>query len=225
MEGYIKLASIGLAIGVGGRLILDYTMTGDPEVLGRGVVGMTVGVLIAEFAKQALESYISPPEPELKRRHRHRRIHTRHDEEVVEGAVPVTPNTAAAMAAVRPRPTVVAAVTGPPTASASTVPTVTIAPPVAPSIRVPIISAGVARDMLRTGRRDIEGDEESEESLERDVNEADGRRRKLQEEREWARAQGDAARSAQLDAEIKRYRALSAELERRLSKRRSMACE
>lgn len=47
----------------------------------------------------------------------------------------------------------------------------------------------------------------------------------MQEEREWAKAQGDAARSAQLDAEIKRFKALSAELERKLKKRRSLACE
>ena len=86
---YVNILGTGLAFGVGGRLFLDYTTTGDVEVLARGVVGMTVGVLIAEFAKHALLVYNDTPiVPDLKRKSR-RRIHTRTtDEEVLEGSVP-----------------------------------------------------------------------------------------------------------------------------------------
>lgn len=112
------------------------------------------------------------------------------------------------------------------------------APAALPAPPVRVLSAGVTRDMLRAGRRNIganpnpinangtEEDPDSERALERDVTAAESQRRVLQEEREWARAKGDAARSAELDAEIKRYKALSAELEARLKKRRSTVfCE
>lgn len=210
---YVNILGTGLAFGVGSRLFLDYTTSGDVEVLARSVVGMTVGVLIAEFAKHALLVYNDTPiVSDLKRKTR-RRVHTRTtDEEVLEGNVhPETSRSVAPATTTRAAPS-----------SSRTRPTVNTSTTAAGPVRVPVLSAGVTRDMLRAGRRDIgDGDHESEESLERDVNQADGQRRRLQEEREWARAKGDAARSAELDAEIRRYKALSAELEKRLQRRRS----
>jgi hypothetical protein len=208
---YINILGTGLAFGVGSRLFLDYTTTGDVEVLARGVVGMTVGVLIAEFAKHALLVYYDTPiVSDLKRKHR-RRVHTHTDEEVLEGNVP--PEASRSFAP--------ATTAGAAPSSSRTRPTINTSTTAAEPIRVPVLSAGVTRDMLRAGRRDIGDDDESEESLERDATHAEGHRRRLQEEREWARSKGDAARSAELDAEIRRYKALSAELEKRLQRRRS----
>lgn len=210
---YANVLGTGLAFGVGSRLFLDYTTTGDVEVLARGVVGMTVGVLVAEFARHALLVYYDTPiVSDLKRKHRRRvHTHTQTDEEVVEGNIPPETSRSVAVTTSRAAPS-----------SSRTRPTVNTSTTVAEPVRVPVLSAGVTRDMLRAGRRDIgDDDHESEESLERDVTHANGQRRRLQEEREWARAKGDAARSAELDNEIRRYKALSAELEKRLQRRRS----
>ncbi|KAF8313089.1 hypothetical protein DL93DRAFT_2081448 [Clavulina sp. PMI_390] len=205
---------------------------------------MTVGVLVGEFARNALGSYVdSTPVPvELKRKHTRRRVHT--DEEVLEGNVAREAadsllgevlgrrtTTSRETRASRTRPRIITTTTTTSTASPLTVP-VQNGAPLRPAI-TRVLSAGVTRDMLRTGRRNIgvnpdprnpdggEEDPDSEHALERDVTAADSQRRVLQEEREWAQAKGDAARSAELDAEIKRYRALSAELEARLKHRRS----
>lgn len=266
---YTNILGTGLAFGVGGRLFLDYSTTGDVEILARGVVGMTVGVLVGEFARHALlsytDSYSNGGTSELKRKHTRRRIHT--DEEVVEGNVPreavrallpaivatpppgiaqTTTTTTDARAhhhhhhrssSSRSRPRVITTTT---TTATEPIPIPILNAPAAAAgpARVGVLSAGVTRDMLRAGRRNIganpnprnaqggEEDPDSEQALERDVTAAESQRRVLQEEREWARAKGDAARSAELDAEIKRYKALSAELEARLKRRRSTVyCE
>lgn len=258
-ERYTNMLGTGLAFGVGGRLFLDYTTTGDVEVLARGVVGMTVGVLVGEFARSALLSFTDPAPvvSELKRKHTRRRVHT--DEEVLEGNVPrdavrellpaltaapiahttrttnTIPHTSSSSSRSRPR-----VVTTTTTTATEPIPVAVLngAPAALPAPPVRVLSAGVTRDMLRAGRRNIganpnpinangtEEDPDSERALERDVTAAESQRRVLQEEREWARAKGDAARSAELDAEIKRYKALSAELEARLKKRRSTVfCE
>lgn len=56
-------------------------------------------------------------------------------------------------------------------------------------------------------------------SLEREASAAAGHHRRLEEERSWALAQGNAARSFQLESEIKRYRALSEELANQLKEK------
>jgi hypothetical protein len=182
---FTHVIASGLACGLGGRMLWDYAHTGEVEILARGVIGIAVGVFIAELAQHGWDELSSrdermPSTGDLRRRHRRRRIH-RVDEEFVRPPSP--PN----------------------------------APP------EPSTSAADA-DLLRRGRRDVdEGDLDEVASLERDVSVAAGQHRRLQEEKEWARSQGNSARQFQLESEIRRYQALSAELERKLRHRKSIS--
>lgn len=66
-------------------------------------------------------------------------------------------------------------------------------------------------------QRGLQEDDISEvASLEREASAAAGHRRRLEEEKSWALAQGNAARSFQLESEIKRYRDLADALSRQL---------
>jgi len=185
---FTHVIASGLACGLAGRMLWDYAHTGEVEILARGVIGIAVGVFIAEIAQHGWDELYWRTEwnpsttGDLRRRHRRRRIH-RVDEEFVRSPSP--PNVA-------PEP-------------------------------VPLV---VDADLLRNGRRDIDEDDMDEvASLERDVNVAAGQHRRLQEEREWARAQGNAQRQFQLETEIRRYQALSAELERKLRHRKSITSQ
>ena len=85
----------------------------------------------------------------------------------------------------------------------------------------PIIKA--AREDLKKGRRDIDEDVDEVTSLEREASAAAGQSRRLQEERQWAEASGNNDKAFELASEIRRYQALSAELERKLRHRRSIS--
>ncbi|KAF8342306.1 uncharacterized protein EI90DRAFT_1329391 [Cantharellus anzutake] len=159
-------------------------MTGEVEILARGVIGIAVGVFVAELARTGWEEMFTNPEPTAndttRPRHRRRRLH-RVDEEII-----------------------------PPNSSA-------------PRVPPPAIKA--TREDLKKGRRDVEEDADEVTSLEREASAAAGQSRRLQEERQWAEAAGNNTKAFELASEIRRYQALSAELERKLRHRRSISMD
>lgn len=171
-----------LVLGLTGRMLWDYSQTGEVEILARGVIGIVVGVIVAELARAGWEEVFHNPESSndsARPRHRRRQLH-RVEEEFIPS------DTAAAPRRVPP----------------------------------PIIKA--AREDLKKGRRDIDEEVDEVTSLEREASAAAGQSRRLQEERQWAEASGNNDKAFELASEIRRYQALSAELERKLRHRRSI---
>ena|SRR5258705_13865039 len=89
--------------------------------------------------------------------------------------------------------------------------------------RVPPPAIKAAREDLKKGKRDIEEELDEVTSLEHEASAAAGQSRRLQEERQWAEASGNNTKAFELASEIRRYQALSGELERKLRHRRSIS--